>query len=80
MLDTGEPAITSAATINFFITVPRVLCFPDHRSRCRIERPDVLDVLIAEAALEQRRADGRRADGLELVARCCGKHGRVPTP
>jgi hypothetical protein len=23
MLDTGEPAITSAATINFFTTVPR---------------------------------------------------------
>ena len=41
----------------------------DHRLGVRIERMHVLDELIAQAALVERRAQRRRAHGLELVAR-----------
>ena len=39
-----------------------------HRAAGRVQRVHVLDELVAQPALEERRAQRRRADGLEHVA------------
>jgi hypothetical protein len=40
----------------------------DHGRQRRVQRPDVLDELVAQAALEQGRTQGRRRDAFQLVA------------